>query len=80
VSTRLTPARVRLLTEIIRRRNAAALAHVEAVANGRLSMEGREVLLDLLSAELVERGLDTSDEPTGWGVVVEDLTDMLAAE
>ena len=79
MSTRATPQRLRRLAEIVKRRNADAIAHVDAIASGRLSSEGRELLLDLLSAELIEVGLGPADEPNELGLEVEDLIDMVVA-
>ncbi len=79
MSIRATPQQLRRLAEIIQRRNADAVVHVDAIASGGLLAEGRELLLDLLSAELIERGLDPTDEPNGLGLEVEELIDLVSA-
>lgn len=79
MSVRANAHRLARLREIVMRRNAAAVVHVDSIARGALSAEGRELLIDVLSAELIEHGLEPSDEPNRLGLEVEELIDLVSA-
>jgi hypothetical protein len=50
---------------------------VHELSSGNLPENAREELRNMLTSELVERGLAQNDEPTPWGLEVESLIDMI---
>jgi len=69
--------RRRLLRGIVERRKPELLQTVDSMGGGPVGDASREDLLDVLVEELTDAGLDSSDEPTGYGLVVEDLIDWV---
>jgi len=65
------------LVEIIQRRRPELVAAAARAGSGVLLTPERELLGEVLIEELTARGLDAADEPTGYGLVVEDLLDWL---
>ena len=73
----MTPAEYDLLREIISRRDGSALTLLDALWERRMTEDERERLRGLVADELVERGLEDDDEPTGYGLQLERLVDAL---
>lgn len=69
--------RVELILSILVRRRPELIPLLEVLTRRDLSMEEREALRDVIVDELVELGLDEDDEPTRYGLVLEELIDWL---
>jgi len=68
----------RLLIGIVQRRRPELLAVAERVNSSTPpDNHERDALGEVLLEELTAQGLDASDEPTGYGLVVEELLDWL---
>lgn len=50
---------------------------VDAVGKRRLTDRERQTLREALADELVASGLDDTDEPTAYGLVIEQLIDRV---
>lgn len=74
---RANDRRIELMRTILSRRRPDLLALLEDLSSGSLTDEDREVLRGVIADELVEYGLDSTDEPTPHGLVLEDLIDWL---
>ena len=72
------PAMIRLVETVLRIRAPERLSVASALHDGRLSVEEREMLRELLADELVESGLGPGDEPNERGRVIEAAIDWLA--
>lgn len=68
----------RLLLGIVQRRNPELLAAAERLNSSTPPHpHERDALGEVLLDELTSQGLDPSDEPTRYGLVVEELLDWL---
>ena len=66
-----------LLRRILARRDPDALMAFGDVDRGFMSEADREFLREIVTAELAERGFQPDDEPTPYGLALEDLIDWL---
>jgi hypothetical protein len=73
----LSSEHIALLRRIIGRHEPELLALVETVGVNPLSEADREALRLTIMREFLCTGLDSDDEPTPWGLQLEQLIDVL---
>jgi hypothetical protein len=78
MTTTLDKNKLKLLKEVIDRRQPELLYILPQLGEIPLTLEQRENLREALATELCETGLDESDEPNSRGREIEDLIDRLA--
>ena len=66
-----------LLRQIVKRNEPELLALVDTVGVNPLSEADREALRLTIMREFLSTGLDSDDEPTPWGLQLEQLIDAL---
>jgi hypothetical protein len=77
MNIKLEDKNLKLLAEIIQRRQPELLYVLRQLGEIPLTQEQRESLRQALAAELCETGLDESDEPSSRGREIENLIDRL---
>lgn len=77
LSTRRDTQKQRRLYAIVERRKPDLLPIVASIRVIALTLSARDQLQELLADELVEAGLDQQDEPTAYGLEIEDLIDWV---
>ncbi len=73
----LSSAEKELLQEVISRRSPESTPLLDALARRRLTDEEREELRQVVTDDLIERGLRDDDEPNEHGHRMERLIDAL---
>jgi hypothetical protein len=71
------PWQLRLLHSIVARRKGELLPLLAALRDRTMVGEEREALRGVVLEELLERGLQAGDEPTAYGLKLEDVIDWL---
>lgn len=71
---------IRLIRGIVAERRPDLVKLVDALPVDGLSDDLREVLRGIIADELVDKGLSEDDEPTPYGLVLEDLIDWLGTQ
>ncbi len=75
--TMLSSEMTALLRRTIERHEPQLLPLVDAMGDSPLNETDREALRGAVLSELLVEGLDSSDEPTPYGLVLEQLIDAL---
>ena len=66
-----------LFKEVVSRRNPELVEAVDQIESGFLTSTFKQSLIDILTDELRSTGLRPESEPTGRGLMLEDLLDCL---
>ena len=70
-------AQLRLLREVVEKRDVASLKMVDVIGQRLLTSQEREDLRHLVADELIDTGLEPNDEHNERGRRLEDLIDWL---
>lgn len=71
----MDPPRLEVLREVVARRAPTLVPLISDAVSGALLDGDIDALCDVLSDELLESGLDSSDEPNGRGLLLESILD-----
>ncbi len=69
--------KLEIVTEVMNRRAPALCALLTSMFPSHLSTEERDAVRGILADELSEFGLRPDDEPTRYGVELEDVSDWI---